>query len=69
MFGLKEFDLSAGRSFDIKDNVTFTFKAEMFNLPNTPNFADVQTLFGNANFGQAQNTYAGASSRTGLINV
>lgn len=71
LFGLKQFDLSAGRSFKIRERAVVTFKAEMFNMPNTPNFASVQTFVGGANFGKAQALYAGgtsASTQSGGLN-
>jgi hypothetical protein len=65
LFGLHEFDLSAGRKFDLTDRVGLEFKAEAFNVLNTPNFANVQTVVDNASFGQAQNTYAGYAGVSG----
>jgi hypothetical protein len=62
LFGLKQCDLSAGRSFKIRERAVFTFKTEMFNIPNTPNFASVQTFLGGANFGLAQALYADSTA-------
>jgi hypothetical protein len=68
MFGVHEFDLSAGRRFSITERVGLEFKAEAFNILNTPTFADVGSLVGEANFGQAQNTYAGYNGGNGGLN-
>lgn len=62
LFGLHQFDLSAGRDFPITERMTLKFKVEAFNLFNTPAFSDVEATVGYANFGQAMNTYAGASA-------
>ncbi len=59
LFGLHEFDLSAGRKFALTERIGFEFKAEAFNILNTPTFANPVVTVGSANFGQAQNTYAG----------
>jgi hypothetical protein len=58
LFGLHEFDLGVGRKFVITERMGLEFKAEAFNILNTPNFADVQNTFGQAHFGQAQATAA-----------
>jgi hypothetical protein len=65
LFGLREFDLSAGRRFQLTERLGLEFKAEAFNILNTPTFADVETTLGEANFGQAQNTYAGYTGGNG----
>lgn len=36
--GLKNFDLGVSRSFDIRENKSLQFRAEVFNLANHPNF-------------------------------
>ncbi|WP_216847016.1 TonB-dependent receptor [Granulicella sp. L60] len=66
LFGLHEFDLSTGRKFAVTERVGFEFKAEAFNILNTPTFANVQTgLDFNTNFGQAQNTYSAFTGGNG----
>ncbi len=65
MFGLHEFDIAAGRRFALTERMSLEFKAEAFNILNTPTFANVVTGLGLANFGQAQNTYAGFNGASG----
>jgi len=65
LFGLNEFDLSAGRRFPVTDRIGFEFKVEAFNVLNTPNFANVDTTLGQVNFGQGQNTAAGYNGIAG----
>jgi hypothetical protein len=69
LFGLHEFDLSAGRKFPITERVALEFKAEAFNILNTPTFANPANTIGAANFGQAQNTYSGYNGGAGGQNT
>ncbi len=68
LFGLKEFDLAAGRKVALTDRVALEFKAEVFNVLNTANFAKPVSTIGQSNFGLAQNTYAGNAGGSGGLN-
>jgi hypothetical protein len=68
LFGIHEFDLSAGRKFAITERMGFELKVEAFNIMNTPSFANPVTNINNANFGQAQNTYSGFMGGSGGLN-
>jgi hypothetical protein len=49
--GLQEADLMLGKTFRITERVGFEFRAEVFNVTNTPPFNDPNTSFGTAAFG------------------
>ncbi|HKO42987.1 MAG TPA: TonB-dependent receptor [Pyrinomonadaceae bacterium] len=49
-------DLALRRQFRITERFNLQFRAEAFNVFNTPNFGAVQTTLTAANFGQATNT-------------
>ncbi len=68
LFGLKEFDLSIGRRIASAGRVACEFKVEAFNILNTPNFANINTTIGSANFGQAQNSAAAYDAGNGGLN-
>jgi len=52
-FGLVQVNVAARREFKLRDQVTLQFRAETFNLLNHPNFGYVDSLYGDATFGQA----------------
>jgi len=49
--GLINFDMAFYKDFRIKERHTFEFRAELFNIFNHTNLANVQTSFGAGNFG------------------
>jgi hypothetical protein len=52
-FGLQQVDLSLRRRFRIHENLGLDFRADAFNLFNTPNFANPTGVLTNTNFGRA----------------
>jgi hypothetical protein len=49
--GLQEADLMLGKTFRITERIAFEFRAEVFNVTNTPPFNDPSGSFGTAAFG------------------
>ncbi|MES2390288.1 MAG: TonB-dependent receptor [Acidobacteriota bacterium] len=62
--GQHSLDLAAERAFPITERVAFRFRAEAFNLTNTPQFGNPNTSLG---YGNAANPTPTASSSVGLI--
>ena len=54
--GVLNFDLSAFKRFRLHEKRTAEFRAEFFNAPNTPHFANPQVTLGNADFGRITGT-------------
>jgi hypothetical protein len=52
-FGLQQVDLSLRRRFRIHENLGLDFRADAFNLFNTPNFANPTGVLTNTNFGRS----------------
>lgn len=52
-FGLRQIDLSMRRRFRITESVGLDFRADAFNLFNTPNFGNPTGVMTNANFGRS----------------
>jgi len=52
-FGVKQLDLSLRRRFQILESVALSFRADAFNLFNTPNFANPNGVLTNSNFGRS----------------
>ncbi|MCB9383951.1 MAG: TonB-dependent receptor [Bryobacterales bacterium] len=50
-FGVRQLDLSLRRRFQIFESAALNFRADAFNLFNTPNFADPSGVLTNSNFG------------------
>ena len=50
--GLVNLDASLFRKFNVNERFTLEFRAEAYNLSNTPHFDNPNTTFGNAGFGQ-----------------
>ncbi|HWE50775.1 MAG TPA: carboxypeptidase regulatory-like domain-containing protein [Bryobacteraceae bacterium] len=49
--GLQDADLMIGKTFRIKERMSFEFRAEVFNVSNTPPLNDPNASFGSAAFG------------------
>ncbi|HYZ83890.1 MAG TPA: TonB-dependent receptor [Bryobacteraceae bacterium] len=52
-FGLKQVDLSLRRRFPIREQVALDFRADAFNIFNTPNFANPTGILTSSNFGSS----------------
>ncbi|MCS7026103.1 MAG: carboxypeptidase regulatory-like domain-containing protein [Bryobacteraceae bacterium] len=52
-FGLKQVDLSLRRQFQLAERFALQFRADAFNLSNTPNFANPIGVLTSANFGRS----------------
>jgi hypothetical protein len=52
-FGSAQCDLAIRRSFPIHESLRLQFRAEAFNISNHPNFGEINTTFGNVQFGKA----------------
>jgi Carboxypeptidase regulatory-like domain len=64
--GVEDLDLSLFKFFPIGERYRFTFRAEAFNLFNTPNFSTIGSTQGVGNFGQLLTTVAGSNRRLQL---
>lgn len=65
-FDVRQLDLSLRRQFSLTEKLRLQFRAEFFNVTNTPNFGDPVGTFGGATFGYAQNMLGrGLSGNTG----
>jgi len=53
---LRHLDFSLTKTFPIRENLTLQFRAESFNLTNTPNFAEPNTSLGSPTFGEITST-------------
>ena len=56
-------DFSLTKDFPIRENVRMQFRAESFNLTNTPNFAEPNTNLGSPTFGEITSTAVGSNPR------
>ena len=52
-FGLKQVDLSLRRSFALREGMVIDFRADAFNVLNTPNFTNPTGVLTSANFGRS----------------
>jgi hypothetical protein len=72
-FNLSQVDLSLRRRFTLRESLALDFRAEAFNVFNTPNFANPTGVMTSANFGRSVanlNTgVAGASGQNPLFVV
>jgi Carboxypeptidase regulatory-like domain len=59
----RHLDVSVFKEFPLKERFTLQFRAEVFNLTNTPNFAAPASTFGNSNFGTISSTAVGSNPR------
>lgn len=59
--GVKTADLSLFKDFRISERYRFQFRAESFNLTNTPQFARPASTWGNSDFGRITATQAGTN--------
>ncbi|MFN7542329.1 MAG: carboxypeptidase regulatory-like domain-containing protein [Acidobacteriota bacterium] len=55
-FGLQQVDLSVRRQFRIFEGLNLQFRADAFNITNTPNFANPTGVLTSANFGRSTQT-------------
>ena len=53
---LRHLDFSVTKTFPIREILTLQFRAESFNLTNTPNFAEPNTSLGSPTFGEITST-------------
>jgi hypothetical protein len=60
---LANYDFSVFRSFDLREGWKLEFRTEMYNLTNTPQFANPVGNVNAGNFGQITGTFAGAGER------
>jgi len=65
-FGLNQVDLSVRRRFRLAESVGLDFRADAFNLFNTPNFANPVGILTNTNFGRS--TQIVSTSSVGGLN-
>jgi hypothetical protein len=49
--GLQNADLMIGKTFRIRERLSLEFRAEVFNVTNTPAFNDPNGSFGSSSFG------------------
>ncbi|MBS1815098.1 MAG: TonB-dependent receptor [Acidobacteria bacterium] len=59
----RHFDLALARTFALHDNVKLQFRAESFNLTNTPNFGQPNGTLGTSTFGKVTATRLGSTPR------
>ena len=59
----RHLDVSAFKTFDVVNNLKLQFRAEFFNLTNTPNFAEPDGALGDATFGTISSTQGNSNPR------
>ena len=59
----RHLDVSLTKDFPIRETVSLQFRAESFNVTNTPNFAEPNTTLGSPTFGQITSTATGSNPR------
>jgi hypothetical protein len=64
--GIKTLDLSLFKDFKINERMKIQFRAESFNLTNTPQFARPNLTHGNSNFGLITGTQVGTNRQSQL---
>lgn len=65
-FGLEQVDLSIRRRFNLHERVALDFRADAFNVFNTPNFANPTGVLTSSNFGRStQNLSTGLAGASG----
>ena len=65
-FGLKQFDLSLRRRFRLFESTALQFRADAFNLFNTPNFTNPTGILTNRNFGVSTSILSSSLGGFGL---
>jgi hypothetical protein len=59
----RSLDVSLTKDFPVRESVKLQFRAESFNLTNTPNFAEPNTTLGSPTFGEITSTASGSNPR------
>jgi len=59
----RHLDVSLTKDFPVRETVRLQFRAESFNLTNTPNFAEPNTTLGSPTFGEITSTATGSNPR------
>ena len=59
----KDLDFSLFKTFQIRESAKLEFRAEAFNLTNTPQYGKANTTVGNPNFGIITGSAPGATPR------
>ncbi|HEY2468235.1 MAG TPA: TonB-dependent receptor [Terracidiphilus sp.] len=65
-FGATQWDFSIHREFPIREPIKLQFRAEMFNLPNHPNFGQPDGLLSDPTFGESTQTLGASLNRSNL---
>lgn len=60
---LFSYDLALFRNFAVQENFKLELRGEVYNLTNTTNFANPQSIFGGPSFGRATRTFNGVGGR------
>ena len=60
---LPNYDFSVFRTLDVREGWKLEFRAELYNLTNTPQFANPVGNVNAGNFGQITGTFNGAGER------
>ena len=64
--GLQTYDISAAKSFSIREQMAVRFQADFFNAFNTANFFGLGTVITNSGFGTLSSAYPGRNLQLSL---
>jgi hypothetical protein len=67
--GLANMDLNASKEFAIRENKRLQFRAEMFNLTNSPHFGKPNTTLQSATFGAVTSLARGGTANTRIVQL